>query len=78
MTKTVAKVTTKGQLTVPLAVRKKLGVKPGDVLEFIEADGEFRIRKVMKSSPFDKYVGYLKPEEGDNSDEIVRNLRGHQ
>ena len=78
MAHTVAKVTTKGQLTVPLAVRKKLGIRPGDVLEFIEADGEYRIRKVMKSSPFDKYVGYLTSEAGDDSDAIVRHLRGHE
>ena len=78
MAKTVAKLTTKGLLTVPAIVRRKLGVRSGDVLEFIESDGEFRIRKVLKSSPFDEYVGYLKSCTDESPDEIVHDLRGHQ
>jgi AbrB family looped-hinge helix DNA binding protein len=37
-----AAVTSKGQITIPLEVRKKLGLKPGDRVRFIEAEnGEF-------------------------------------
>jgi len=32
----LAKVTTKGQITIPVAIRKKLGIKDGDKLLFIE------------------------------------------
>jgi len=32
----LAKVTTKGQVTIPIAIRKKLGIKDGDKLLFIE------------------------------------------
>ena len=31
-----ATITTKGQITIPLAVRKKLGLKPGHILDFDE------------------------------------------
>ena len=32
----LAKVTTKGQVTIPIAIRKKLGIKDGDKLLFVE------------------------------------------
>ena len=32
----LAKVTTKGQVTIPLAIRKRLGIKDGDKLLFVE------------------------------------------
>ena len=40
-----AAVTSKGQITIPLEVRKKLGLKPGDRVRFIEGEnGEFVIK----------------------------------
>ena len=36
--------TSRGQTTVPLAVRKALGLKPGDRLRYIIEDGAVRIR----------------------------------
>ena len=35
----LAKITTRGQITIPLEIRKKLGVKDGDKVVFIEQDG---------------------------------------
>ena len=32
----LAKVTTKGQVTIPIAIRKTLGIKDGDKLLFVE------------------------------------------
>ena len=32
----LAKVTTKGQVTIPIAIRKRLGIKDGDKLLFVE------------------------------------------
>jgi AbrB family looped-hinge helix DNA binding protein len=34
----LAKVTTRGQITIPLAIRKKLGVKDGDKVVFLERE----------------------------------------
>ena len=40
-----AAVTSKGQITIPLEVRKKLGIKPGDRVRFIESEkGEFILK----------------------------------
>ena len=34
----LARITTKGQITIPVEIRKKLGVKEGDKIVFIEKD----------------------------------------
>ena len=42
-----AKVTSKGQITLPSDVRKALGIKPGDKVVFLSGgDGEFRMRRM--------------------------------
>ena len=60
----VAKVTSKGQVTIPKQVRDKLGVGPGENVGFDERDGVLVISKVVTKSPFDKWVGRLKNLEG--------------
>jgi AbrB family looped-hinge helix DNA binding protein len=71
-------VTSKGQITVPKGVRAKLGLAPGDELEFVEEEGRFVIRKRVRRSPFDRYLGYLARKRGQDPDDIVRELRGHE
>ncbi|MBA7603379.1 hypothetical protein ES703_10487 [subsurface metagenome] len=71
-----AKLTTKGQITIPKAVREKLGLCPGEYLLFTEKDGIFIIKKVIKKSPFDKWVGYLKKKKSTISDTVLEDLRG--
>lgn len=40
-----AKVTSKGQITIPVKVRKSLGLKPGDRIDFVEIEkGRFALR----------------------------------
>lgn len=71
-----AKVTSKGQITLPKKVREKLGVHPGENVGFEERNGIFYIKKTVKESPFDKWVGRLKQLEGKQSDNLVKELRG--
>jgi AbrB family looped-hinge helix DNA binding protein len=42
----LAKITLRGQITIPVGIRKKLGVKDGDKVIFIEENG----RIVMENS----------------------------
>ncbi len=42
----VGKVSTRGQVAVPKAIREKLSIKEGDTVLFEEKDGEVYIRKV--------------------------------
>lgn len=37
----LAKITTKGQITLPIAIRKELKLKDGDKVAFIEKDGNY-------------------------------------
>jgi AbrB family looped-hinge helix DNA binding protein len=48
-----AAVTSKGQITIPLEVRKKLGIKPGDRVRFIEGENGEYILKPKTSSIMD-------------------------
>jgi antitoxin PrlF len=73
----VAKVTSKGQVTIPKRVREKLGVQPGEDVGFEEKDGVIFIKKALTKSPFDKWVGKLKHLKGQRSDDLVRDVRGH-
>jgi antitoxin PrlF len=72
-----AKVTSKGQVTIPKKIREKLGVHPGEEVGFEERDNLLVISKVVTKSPFDKWVGKLKHLEGQRSDDLVREDRGH-
>ena len=73
----VAKVTSKGQVTIPKSVRDRLGVHGGGYVGFEEKEGLLVIRKAVTKSPFDKWVGRLKHLEGQRSDDLVREARGH-
>ncbi|MFH1141511.1 MAG: AbrB/MazE/SpoVT family DNA-binding domain-containing protein [Chloroflexota bacterium] len=70
------KITSKGQVTIPKEVRERLGLRPGDELEFVEEDGVFRLMKRVDPEVFKKYRGYLKEWAGQDSDDLVREMRG--
>lgn len=70
-----AKITSKGQITVPLAIRRALGVRPGDVLLFEEDEAGVRVRPVRTESPFAKYRGIGSRGIGSGKKAINRWLR---
>ena len=72
----VAKITSKGQITLPKEVRRRLGIGPGDEVEFVNENGRYVLVKKVNASPFDGYVGFLKARKGSDSDQIIRELRG--
>ena len=70
-----AKLTSKGQITVPREVRRLLGVRAGDRLLF-ESDGnQVRVRPVRTQSAFSKYRGIGNPGIGSGRKSISRWLR---
>ncbi len=71
-----AKLTSKGQITIPKKVRDKLGIEAGDGVGFDEKDGVFYIKKSMKKTPFDKWVGKLKGRQSRKTDDVIRDIRG--
>ncbi len=50
---------TKGQVTIPVDVRRRLGIKEGDRLEFVFDGGQTVLRPVRDRNPFEAYVGAL-------------------
>lgn len=52
-----ARITSKGQVTVPHEIRRALGVRPGDKLLFEKDGAGVRVRPVRAKSPFEKYRG---------------------
>jgi len=53
-------ISSKGQITVPLEIRKRLGLSEGDRVEFVVEDERTTIRPARPAeNPFVKYVGAL-------------------
>lgn len=72
-----AKVTSKGQVTLPKEVRERFGLKPGDEVEFFEDEhGAIRVRRRQDPQRFERWRGYLKHLAGQDPDEMVREMRG--
>jgi antitoxin PrlF len=70
-----AKVTSKGQITVPREIRRRLGVRAGDRLLFEEDGDGVRITAVRKEGAFAKYRGIGTPGIGKSKKGIQRWLR---
>ena len=74
-----ARVTSKGQITLPRDIRRALGVRQGDSLVFESDDTGVRVRPIRTTSPFAKYRGIGNPGIPTGRKAIrrwVRNLRG--
>lgn len=75
-----AKVTSKGQITVPVEIRRSLGVKAGDNLRFEPHEGGYRLVKETDENPFEKWRGIGVPGIGPGEEGLkayMRELRGY-
>ena len=70
-----ARITSKGQITIPHEIRRALGVRAGDKLLFEEEGAEVRVRPVRTRSPFEKYRGIGTPGIGRGRKAVVRAVR---
>lgn len=57
----IAKVTSKGQVTVPREVRKLLGLKQGDGLVFEIKGNTVTLVPPTEDNPFEAFIGTLLP-----------------
>jgi AbrB family looped-hinge helix DNA binding protein len=73
--KHAARITSKGQITVPRDVRLALGVRPGDTLLFEQDNSGVRVRPVRTESPFEQYRGIGTPGIPRGRQAVVRWVR---
>lgn len=69
-----AVVSEKGQVTIPKRLRDRLGIRPGQVLDFDEEAGRLVARKATVVDPVDGVYGMLAGL--GRTDELLRELRG--
>jgi antitoxin PrlF len=67
-------VSEKGQVTIPKQVRDRLGILPGQELDFTDEDGRLVARKVQERDPVSAVYGILTLPAG--TDAAVEELRG--
>jgi AbrB family looped-hinge helix DNA binding protein len=74
-----SKITAQGQISIPADVRRKLGVGPGSVLEWDEADGKILVRRVGKYSFDDihKALFGTRTLEPRSLEELKEGIRSH-
>ena len=74
-----ARITSKGQITIPRDIRRALGVRSGDSLLFESDRRGVRVRPVRVESRFEKYRGIGNPGIPSGREGVVgwaRKLRG--
>ena len=67
-------VSEKGQITIPKALRDRLGLEPGQVLDFREQKGRLIAEKLPFQDPVSGVYGVL--ELGKGTDHAMREVRG--
>ena len=65
----------KGQITIPKAIRDKLGLVPGVVLEFDAIKGQLIARKKLSHDVFKKWRGGGKLPKGMTVDSYLKRTR---
>jgi AbrB family looped-hinge helix DNA binding protein len=73
----LARITSKGQVTLPKRVRDELGLRPGDEIEFVlDEKKHYRLKKVLRENPFKPWIGFAKHLKGTRTDELINEMRG--
>jgi antitoxin PrlF len=68
--KAVAKITSKGQITIPLEIRRFLGVNGGDSLEFQTNGLTIEVKPQSRDNPFRQFRGLERVGKGKSLKQI--------
>ncbi len=71
-----ARVSEKGQVTIPKALRDRLGIRTGDVLEFETDRGLLVATRAADADQVDAVYGILRGRLGGGTDSFLRRTRG--
>ncbi len=73
----MATVSSKGQITVPKAVREALGLEAGTEISFELQPGGVVLRKEISEAVLQRWKGHLKGQAaGRSTDEVILEMRG--
>ena len=71
-----SKISSKGQITLPIEVRKRLGVKEGESVKFVaDEDGRTVVLPVREEDVFAQFLGVANAAPGFDSVAWVRDMR---
>lgn len=79
------RITSKGQVTIPVAIREKAGLMPNTEVEFTYEGGDVLIRRLRrakrngKPSRGERLIEHMRAHRGDiqmTTDEIMKLMRG--
>jgi len=72
----IAKITANGQITIPITIRRKLNLKDGGKIAFIEIDGDYKIVNPIKLVILETQNAFVKlaDELGLKNEDDVINL----
>lgn len=76
MTKVVAKITSKGQITLPKEIRELLGVESGDSVRFEVHDGKVEVYPQKPRLDFQSMIGLLPRDDNMTAQEWQEDMRG--
>ncbi len=68
------RVSERGQITIPKAIRERLGIRPGQVLEVREQDGAVVASKASIVDPLEAVTGIIETDCG--TDDLIEEIRG--
>jgi antitoxin PrlF len=71
-----ATLTSKGQITIPVAIRERLGLKPGQVLDFDETAPYLKAVLVVDEEEMHSVLGCASGQLGRSSEEWLEETRG--
>jgi antitoxin PrlF len=69
-------VSEKGQITIPKAVREKLGIRAGTVLDISAVNGQVVARKQESADPLSRWRGKGRLPLGGSVDDYLKVVRG--
>ena len=73
----MSRMTQDGQVKLPLVVRRKLRLQPGDGVRFRMSGETILVEKVFRSKAnLRDYLGFLRHLEGREPDALVTEMRG--
>lgn len=70
-----AKITSKGQITIPVEVRYALNIQEGDIMNFEVVKGQAIMQPANQESVFSRYAGTLRENKELSAKDIVEEIR---